>query len=470
MAAKKLVVVTNREPYSHGKGKVERAAGGVVTALDPIMQRNKGIWVAWGSGESDRRFSDKDGTVKVPPDDPSYTLKRVWLTNRQMDDYYHGYSNRFLWPLCHIALNRIYLKTSYWKSYQQVNSIFADAIIDVVGRKKATVWLHDYHLAMCAQYIKEKRPKLPTSIFWHIPWPPYDVFRICPQRKEVLAGLLANDLIGFQIDSFSENFMECANAELGADIDYRNGVVLYRGHATSVRAFPISVDFEWFERKASSKKEARIIKRFMKLLRIEPGLAIGLGVDRLDYTKGLIKRLDMLDLFFAKYPRFRRKFSFVQVAVPTRKVEPFISYRKGVERRVQAINKRYGDGIWNPIIYLDVKVNQERLSALYRLADIAIISSIYDGMNLVAKEYLASQVDEKGVLLLSEFAGAAEEIPGAVLINPYDTEGCADEVKRALDRPVRDRVAAMRMARGYVRENDIFRWVNDIVDEIQTIG
>jgi trehalose-6-phosphate synthase len=178
----------------------------------------------------------------------------------------------------------------------------------------------------------------------------------------------------------------------------------------------------------------------------------------------------MLDLFFAKYPRFRRKFSFVQVAVPTRKVEPFISYRKGVERRVQLINKRYGDETWNPIIYLDVKVDQERLSALYRLADIAIISSIYDGMNLVAKEYLASQVDEKGVLLLSEFAGAAEEIPGAVLINPYDTEGCADEVKRALERPVRDRVAAMRMARGYVRENDIFRWVNDIVDEIQTIG
>jgi len=470
MSTKKLVVVTNREPYSHGKGRVEMAAGGVVSALDPIMQRNKGIWVAWGSGDDDRKFSDSKGTVQVPPDDPKYTLKRVWLTTRQMEDYYHGYSNRFLWPLCHIALNRIYLKTSYWKMYQHVNNIFADAVVDVVGRKKATVWLHDYHLAICAASIKARRPKLTTSIFWHIPWPPYDVFRICPQRKEIISGMLANDMIGFQINSFSENFMDCANAELGAEVDYRNGMVFYKGHATNVRAFPISVDFEWFERNASSIKEARLIKRFMRTVRMQPGVAIGLGVDRLDYTKGLIKRLDMLDLFFAKYPRFRRKFSFVQVAVPTRKVEPFISYRKGVERRVELINKRYGDKSWSPIIYFDVKMDQVRLSALYKIADIAIISSIYDGMNLVAKEYLASQVDEKGVLLLSEFAGAAEEIPGAMLINPYDTEGCADEIKRALERPLRDRMAAMRMAREYVRENDIFRWVNDIVDEIQAIG
>ncbi|MEE8185038.1 MAG: trehalose-6-phosphate synthase [Thermodesulfobacteriota bacterium] len=470
MLNKKLVIVSNREPYSHRKGRVEKAAGGVVTALDPIMQKNHGIWVAWGSGEEDRKFADEAGRVKVPPENPSYTLKRVWLTEKQIDDYYHGYSNRFLWPLCHMVLDRVYLKRSYWTGYKKVNQLFADAIVDEVRRKKAIVWLHDYHLAICASYIKERNPELPTTIFWHIPWPPYDVFRICPQRKDLLEGMLANDIVGFQLESFCENFMNCASAELGAKIDIKKRVIYYKGHATGVRAFPISVDFRWFESSASSKKEEGIIKRLMKSHRIQPGVIIGLGVDRLDYTKGLTKRLETIDLFFSKYPRFKEKFTFVQVAVPTRKVEPYLSYRKGVENKIRNINHKYGSDMWNPIVYIDTRMDQEKLSALYRAADIAIISSIYDGMNLVAKEYIASQVDEKGVLLLSEFAGAAEEIPGVTLINPYDIEGCADAIKNALERPLVYKIEAIREARAYVKKNDIFKWVDEILEEIKNIG
>jgi trehalose 6-phosphate synthase len=470
MLKKKLVIVSNREPYSHRRGRVEKAAGGVVTALDPVMQKNHGIWVAWGGGEEDRKYADKDGRVKVPPENPSYTLKRVWLTEKQIDDYYHGYSNKFLWPLCHMVLDRVSLKRSYWTSYKKVNRLFADAIVDEVRRKKAIVWLQDYHLAICATYIKEKNPGLPITIFWHIPWPPYDVFRICPQRSELLEGMLANDIIGFQLESFSENFMNCASAELGAKIDIKKRVVYYKGHATRVRAFPISVDFRWFESNASLKKEERTIKRLMKNHRIHPGVFMGLGVDRLDYTKGLTKRLETINLFFSKYPRFKKRFTFVQVAVPTRKVEPYLSYRKDVENKIRHINHKYGSNMWNPIVYIDTKMSQEKLSALYRAADIAIISSVYDGMNLVAKEYIASQVDEKGVLLLSEFAGAAEEIPGVTLINPYDIEGCADAIKNALERPLKDKVEAIREARAYVKRNDIFKWVDEILEEIKTIG
>ncbi len=466
---RRLILVSNREPYSFKKGKVELSAGGLVTALDPVMQRTRGIWVAWGSGEKERDRAGKAEKVRVPPQKPAYTVKRVWLSHKQLENYYHGYSNRFLWPLCHIVLDRVYLKRAYWNDYKKVNRIFADAIVEEVRSKKAVVWLQDYHLAVCARYIKEKKPWLATTIFWHIPWPPYDVFRVCPQRREILEGMLANDLIGFQLDSFSRHFMDCASIELGADIGLREGVIYYKGHVTKVRDFPISVNFNWFEKCALSKRIKKFLEGIRKTRNLPADGKIGLGVDRLDYTKGLMKRLEIMDLFFSKYPRFRKKFTFIQVAVPTRKVEPFLSYRNRVEKRIDYINRKHGRQEWVPIIYIETKLDQKKLAMLYRIADIALISSVYDGMNLVAKEFIASQVDEDGVLLLSEFAGAAEEIPGATLINPYDIEGCADILRSALERPLEDRRHDMHMARNFVRGNDIFKWVDNILAEMETI-
>ncbi|MDH4100459.1 MAG: trehalose-6-phosphate synthase [Nitrospirota bacterium] len=463
----KLVIVSNREPYVRRKGKLEKTAGGLVSALDPIMQKNGGIWIAAGSGE---RSPVGDSTkTTVPPDAPAYVQKSIWLKEAYENNYYHGYSNRFLWPLCHMTLDRVFLRRAYWSAYKKVNSLFAEAVLEETGDEPAVVWLQDYHLSLCARDLKEKNRKLVVLQFWHIPWPPHDIFRICPQRKEILEGLLANDLIGFHLDSFCQNFMTCVDRELGAGVDFKEGFVHYKGHTTRVKAFPISIDFEWFARSASSPKARRTWERFRKTLKLPQDGYVGVGVDRLEYTKGLIKRLEAIDLFFTKYPRYRRRFTFIQIAVPTRKVEPYLSYREKVEALVAKINAHYGEADWEPIKYIDYKLSHDDLAAIYDGVDLAVVSSIYDGMNLVAKEYIASQVDEKGVLLLSEFAGAAEAIPGAMLINPYDTECFADAIKQALQLPASEKQKMIRASIAYLREHDIYRWVGDILDEVERL-
>lgn len=472
----KLIVVSNREPYTLKKGKLEKSIGGLVSALDPVMQELKGVWIAAGSVPEGKEPPHKPVRFMVPPENPSYPVRLVPLTPRDVDGYYNGYSNRFLWPLFHIALDRIYLRKSYWHSYRKVNELFARAVVEEAkgakggkGGGDAVVWLQDYHLALCAGYIRDLRPGLKTSIFWHIPWPPYDVLRACPQRHELLEGMLANDLIGFQLDSFGLNFLRCVGRELGARPNFAKGTVTYRGHTTRVRAFPISVDFDWFEAAASEKKAERFIRRFKSSRGLE-GLKLGLTVERLDYTKGVIKCLEAVEFLFTKYPRFKNNFTLVMVAVPTRKVEPYLSYMDRVIKKVDAVNKKFSQGGWRPVVYIDRRFNHNELAALYRDADVAIISSIYDGMNLVAKEYVASQVDLKGTLLVSEFAGSSEEIPGAVPINPYDTESCADAIKSALEmKPERTR-ESMERARWYLKEKNIYRWVEDILGEMERIG
>ena len=460
----RLIVVSNREPYSLKKGRSEKSVGGLVSALDPVMRASKGVWVAStpaGRGVKDRR-------IMVPLDDPSYTMRLVPVTRRDMDDYYHGYSNRLLWPLCHITLDKIFLKQSYWEGYKKVNSLFADAVVEEAQRKGVFVWLQDYHLALCARYVRERRPDLKLSLFWHIPWPPYDVFRACPQKREILEGMLANDLIGFQIESFKRNFMRCVDMELGAGIDVKEGFIHWRGHSTRVRAFPISVDYEWFENAARSKRAERFARRFMRERNLS-GRIMGLSVDRLDYTKGIIKCIEALDAFFEKYPEYRERFTFVQVAVPTRKAEPYLSYMEQVRSKVRYLNEKYSTRGWRPVEYMEKRLGHEDLAALYRAADIVVITSVYDGMNLVAKEYVASQVDLKGILLVSEFAGAAEDVPGSIHINPYDTEGCADVIRNAIETEPETKRDLLKVAREYIKEYDIYRWVEGILEEMKEI-
>ena len=465
---RRLIVVSNREPYTLKAGRLEKTVGGLVSALDPVMQVSKGVWVASGGVPGEWKGKKPKKRVKVPPENPSYILHRVFLDEGVFDGYYNGYSNRFLWPLCHITLDKIYLKRSYWLNYRRANRLFAEAVIEEAGRGDVVVWLHDYHLALCAGEIKRMRKDAVVSLFWHIPWPSYDVFRICPQRQDILEGMLANDLLGFQLDLFKYNFLRCVDLELGAGVDYKGGYIHYKDHTTRVRAFPISVDFRWFEKAASSKGAERFLKRFVKERGLE-GLMLGLSVDRLDYTKGIIKCLEALELFFMKYPRFKDRFTFVQIAVPTRAVEPYLSYRELVRRKVASINKRFSRARWHPVEYIEDRFSQQELAALYRGSDVAIISSVYDGMNLVAKEYIASQVDLRGTLLISQFAGAAEDIPGAVIINPYDIESCADAIKTALEaEPARKR-DALRKAREHIKKNDIYRWVDNILKELRNI-
>lgn len=467
-----LIVVSNREPYVHKKAglsiKIERPAGGLTSAIDDVLKATGGTWIAWGSGRGDRDIVDSKNSITVPPEHPYYTLKRVWLSPSEVDNYYHGYSNQVLWPLCHITLDRVYFRKKFWQDYIKANQSFADAVLEEAD-DDSILWIHDYHLCLLPQMLRKEQSNLTIAHFWHIPWPAWSVFRVCPQSKEILEGLLANDLIGFQIPLFVKNFLDCAKECLDIDVDYQNSTIYYKERAIKLKAFPISTDYAKFDSMASSQRTVKMMKNIRERYGITQGY-IGIGADRLEYTKALIKRLQAITLFFERYGRFRRKFTFVQIAVPTRIKEPYISYKKAVEELISKINEKYSTENWKPIIYIDTKVEHKDLVAYYRMADVAIISSVYDGMNLVAKEYVASQIDGAGALILSELAGAAEEMDGAILVNPYDLEEFSDSIKKALMMSQDEKTSRMSSLRRQVKENDIYKWIYDILRETVTIS
>jgi trehalose 6-phosphate synthase/phosphatase len=462
-----LIIVSNREPYVHKRSGlriiVEMPAGGLTSALDDVLRAEQGTWVAWGNGNADRDTVDMLNCLQVPPDSPRYTLKRVWLQPQDVDNYYHGYANQVLWPLCHITLDRVTYRRSFWRYYERVNQAFAKAVLEAAD-ERSLVWLHDYHLCLLPRMLRDRSAGLTLAHFWHIPWPNWGVFRICPQAKEIIEGLLGNDLIGFQIPMFVRNFLDCVKECLEADVDYSRQTVTYRGRITALKAFPISIDYEKFNTIAASRRTETAMRDIRKKYGL--GSYVGVGVDRLEYTKALLKRLQALSLFFERYEKFRRKFTFIQIAVPTRMKEPYLSYQKAVEEYILKINEKFGTPDWRPIIYIDTKVEHKDLAAYYRMSDIAVISSIYDGMNLVAKEYVASQVDMNGALILSEFAGAAEELDGAVLVNPYDIEEFSSSLRKALTMPQSERQRRMGLLRKHVREHDIDKWIHDVLHEI----
>jgi alpha,alpha-trehalose-phosphate synthase [UDP-forming] len=467
----KLIVVSNREPYLHKRSgsdvSVEIPAGGLTSAMNDVLRKTGGTWVAWGSGEADRESVDSNDCVAVPPDMSAYTLKRVWLSDDEVENYYHGYANQVLWPLCHITLDRVNYRQNFWLDYTKANEAFARAVLEEAG-EGSTVWVHDYHLCLVPRILRERMPGLTIAHFWHIPWPDWGVFKVCPQARDIIEGLLGNDLIGFQIPLFAKNFMDCVKGCLDAEIDYQSATISYAGHTTRLKAFPISIDAGKFSSLASSSRTAWMMEAIRLRHRLDK-VKVGIGVDRLEYTKALIKRLQAINLFFERYPEFREKFTFIQIAVATRMREPYISYKKAVEELVSAVNERYSTDGWLPVVYLDEKVEQRDLVAYYRMADMAIISSVYDGMNLVAKEYAASQVDGSGVLILSELAGAAEGLEGALLVNPYDSEGFSDLIHKALMMPDKEKKERMSSLREQVRDNDISLWMSRILHELAEI-
>jgi alpha,alpha-trehalose-phosphate synthase [UDP-forming] len=467
-----LIVVSNREPYEHRrlKGRLvcQPTDGGLTTALDPVLRRFGGTWIAWGSGEGDREAVSPGDIVEVPPESPVYRLRRIWLTSEEVKGGYLGYANEVLWPLCHITLDRVAYRKAFWDAYCALNRRFADAVLDELREQPAPVWVHDFHLALLPGLIKEAAPEKPVALFWHIPWPGPEVFRILPERRRLLEGLLGADCLTFQTAGFVRAFAECAHQFLGAQVDASHEIVQHGGHRTRLTARAISVDFRSFSECARAKgvKDGMALAR--RRLGLPHGIRIGLGVDRLDYTKGLLKRLWALDIFFTRYPQYRGAFSFVQVAVPTRsEVGAYRRYREVIRQTVSEINDRHGSEArhgaegWRPIEYLEGRIGPDTLVAYYRMADLALVSSVYDGMNLVAKEYVASQVDEAGVLLVSQMAGAADELTGALLINPYDPEGLADAIQQALEMPEEERRRRMREMRMHLEKHDIHAWVDN---------
>ncbi|MGH7475749.1 MAG: alpha,alpha-trehalose-phosphate synthase (UDP-forming) [Longimicrobiales bacterium] len=464
----RFVVVSNREPYEHRWGEdvgeiaVRRPTGGLTSALDPVLQALGGVWIAWGSGEADAEVVDRADRVSVPPEDARYTLRRIWLDQHDIHRYYLGFSNQFLWPLCHLRPTLTRVRQRYWERYRRVNRRFADAVLDETRGVPAAVWFQDYHLALAPAMVRERRDDLSLAHFWHIPWPPLEIYRVAPQASELIRGLLANDLLGFQLDSYCLNFVHCARELLGAEVDREQRAVTLDGHTCYVRAFPISIDAVEYRRSASRSDAETQVRRLRARYAPEGGW-LALGVDRLDYSKGLPEKLKALDFLWERFPEFRERLSFVQVAVPSRTaIEAYDELTQKVERMIWEINDRFGTARWRPVHLIKQALPSSRLAVLYRAADLCIVSSLADGMNLVAKEYVASQVDATGVLLLSRFAGAAEQLDGHVDVNPYDPEEFARHIRDALTMSEAERSGRMTRLRASI--GTIFEWMGGVFE------
>ncbi|NIP79224.1 MAG: trehalose-6-phosphate synthase [Gemmatimonadetes bacterium] len=464
-----MVVVSNREPYEHrwgedvGEIRVKRPAGGLTSALDPLLQAVGGVWIAWGSGDADAAVVDEEDRVRVPPEEESYTLRRIWLDQHDVNRYYLGFANQFLWPLCHYrpALTRV--RSRYWERYRRVNRRFADAVLDETRGTDSVVWFQDYHLALAPALVRARRPDLSLAHFWHIPWPPLEIFEVSPQAEDLLGGLLANDLLGFQLPSHQEHFLHCAEALLGVAVDRGAGTATVDDHVCHVRSFPISIDIDTFIRDATASGAEESVDRLRERY-CPPGGQLALGVDRMDYSKGLPEKLKAFDFLWERYPEYRGRLTLVQVGVPSRTdIEAYDELTQKVERLVWEINDRYGTAEWQPVHLIKQSLPADRLAVLYRAADLCVVASLRDGMNLVAKEFVASQVDERGVLLLSRFAGAAAELRHAIQVNPYDPEDFGRLLRDALTMPQEERARRIGAMRRELRS--IYDWMAEIFEE-----
>lgn len=465
-----FIVVSNREPYVHTfAGREIRAhmpASGLTVALDPVMQACGGTWIAHGSGNADREVVDKDSKVGVPPGKEQYSLKRVWLSKEEEKGYYSGFSNEALWPLCHIVYTRPIFEESDWNTYKKVNEIFARSVLEEVGGKKAFVFIQDYHLALLSKLVKEGNPNIITAQFWHIPWPNHEAFRICPWHQEILNGLLGNDLLGFHIRYHRDNFIETVERSIEARIDRERYEITAGGKKTAIRHFPISVDFEELSQAVQKEKVTHEIEKLKNRIGIEDEI-IGAGLDRIDYTKGIPERFKAIDRFLEKYPQYQGRVIFIQAGVTSRtQIDTYRKLKEEIDDLAAGINWKYGAGRWKPIISLWEQESPVTLLALRRMANFFIVSSLHDGMNLVAKEFVASRFDEDGVLILSPFTGAARELGDAVPANPYATDHFAEAIKSAVEMPVVERQKRMRKMREAVRENNIYKWAADIISEL----
>ena len=475
----KLIVVANREPYIHVKREPAprrglrswlgrrvdgnalswmRPASGLVTALDPVMRACGGTWIAHGSGSGDREAADERGRVAVPPDDPSYTLRRVWLTQEEEEGYYYGLANNALWPLCHIAYARPEFDNRDWEQYRRVNQRFANTVIDEIGDQRAIVFVQDYHFALLPRLVKEALPETTVCQFWHIPWPNSEAFRICPWAEEIVDGLLGNDLLGFHIQSHCNNFFDTVDRYLEARVDRETFTISCGGEPTEVHRYPISI--EWPLRGLSSQPPVPECRRAVReALKLAPDVKLGVGVDRLDYTKGILERFAAIERLLEKEPAWIGKLSFLQVAAPSRaSIDEYQSLDARVRAAAARINARFASPGCQPIILRIEHHDSDRVYTLYRAADFCFVSSLHDGMNLVAKEFVATREDERGVLILSQFAGAARDLPEALIVNPYDTEQCAAAVRDALVMSPDEQRARMRSMRALLQEFNVYRW------------
>jgi len=473
-----LFVVSNREPYLNVYNEKDHSIGiivpasGVVTAIEPVLVACDGTWVAHGSGSADREFSDARDHQRVPPEHPSYTLRRVWLTDEEEKGYYQGFSNEGMWPLCHVAHTRPVFRPEDWVHYQRVNRRFADAVLqEMDGTESPILLAQDYHFALLPRMIKDARPDARVAIFWHIPWPNPEVFGICPWQRELVDGLLGADLIGFHIQSHCNNFLETVDRALEALTEWDHFAVNRQGHVTRVRPYPISVAFP--DNHHSEEDRLRSAGELRAALCSELGIEgslLGVGVDRVDYTKGIIERFRGIEHFLEQHPAYLHRFTFVQIGAPSRtEISRYKSFLNEVSAEAERINARFQTGRWKPIVLLKKHHSHEEIARFYRAASVCLVTSLHDGMNLVAKEFVAAREDQQGVLVLSSFAGAAHELPDALIVNPYDMQQVAEAIHRSLEMPEVEQGRRMERMRSTVREHNVYKWAAHLLSDLTEI-
>jgi alpha,alpha-trehalose-phosphate synthase [UDP-forming] len=477
----RIFVVSNREPYVHSRKGREIVwsvpPSGLVTAIEPVLRACDGVWVASANGDADKLVVDEFDRLRVPPDEPRYSLRRVWLTEEEESQYYDGFANEGLWPLCHIAHTRPIFRATDWECYQQVNQRFADAVLEeMAGSDEPVVFVQDYHFALLPRLVKRARPDARVAIFWHIPWPNPEAFGICPWQAELLDGLLGADLLGFHIPLHCHNFLATVDRVLESRTDRDHMTVSRRGHLTTVRPYPISVACEGVPHVGSggddaADEEARTRER--RSLLSEFGVRaeqLALGVDRLDYTKGILERLMALEQLLEEHPYYRERLTLAQIAAPSRtRIPSYADLRVRVEEAVERINWRYQTSHWKPVVLIERQCNHEEVRRWYMAADLCLVTSLHDGMNLVAKEFVAARDDEDGVLVLSKFTGAAVELRDALIVNPYDSRAAAEAIRAGLEMSRADRRQRMQRMRRQVMEHNIYLWAASVLGDLREL-
>jgi trehalose 6-phosphate synthase len=457
-----VIVVSNREPYIHVKQgdqvAVQRPASGLVTAIEPIMRACSGTWVAHGSGSADREVVDSHDRIGVPAESPAYSLRRVWLSREEETGYYYGFANEGLWPLCHIAHVRPTFRVTDWDQYKRVNRKFADAIVEEAKGPDPVILIQDYHFALLPRMLRDKLPRATIITFWHIPWPNPEAFGICPWREELLDGLLGSSILGFHTQFHCNNFVDTVDRFVEARVDRETFTVIHGEKQTAVKRYPISIEWPPDPELVSVSVE-RCRAEVRERHGLPSGHRIGVGIDRLDYTKGIEERFRAVERLLEANPEWIGKFSFIQIAAPTRaSIGDYQDYEQRVRALVAQINARFSGSDFPAILLLVQHHEPSEVYVYYRAADLCFVSSLHDGMNLVAKEFVAARDDDSGVLILSQFTGAARELPEALIVNPYDVEQCAAALNVALTMPRTWQRTRMQLMRSLVREFNVFRW------------
>jgi alpha,alpha-trehalose-phosphate synthase [UDP-forming] len=465
-----VIVVSNREPYIHehqgGRIDIRRPASGLVTAVEPVMRACSGTWIAHGSGSADRQAVDRNDHVALPPGHDEYTLRRIWLTPEQEQGYYYGFANEGLWPLCHVAHVRPVFREQDWEHYRRVNRLFADAVVAEARREDPVILVQDYHFALLPAMVREKLPRATILTFWHIPWPNPESFGICPWRAEILEGMLGSTIMGFHTQFHCKNFLETVDRYMEARIEHEHSTITFRGAQTFVEAYPISIEWPQPEESKTWPSVGQCRNELCERLGIPHNHRIAVGVDRFDYTKGILERLHAVERMLEKYPEWQSRFTFVQVAAPSRSaLEEYRLFQERITAQVERINRRFGRPDAPVIRLLAQHHEHHEVTKLYRAADVCLVTSLHDGMNLVSKEFIAARDDERGVLILSRFAGAARELTEALIVNPYHVEETADALRQALDMPPAEQRERMASLRGTVREFNVYRWAGRMLSD-----